>query len=123
MTEFREVKLTTERDTIINSSTTDSMTEFRGVKSTVDDLRVDLEVERQIDKDVSCSPVIEVGGERDASINRSASVSMTEFREVKSTADDLRVELEVKNHLDKYRVRCQYLQYRSRNVSRYSSMS
>ena len=52
-------------------------------------------------RDVSHSPVIEVGGERDTSINSSAAASMTEFREVKSTADDLRVELEVKNQLDK----------------------
>jgi hypothetical protein len=44
-----------------------------------------------------------VGGERDASINSSAAASMTEFREVKTTADDLRVELEVKNQLDKDR--------------------
>ena len=36
-------------------------------------------------------------------INNSTTVSMTEFREVKSTADDLRVELEVKNQLDKDR--------------------
>ena len=51
-------------------------------------------------KDVSQSPVIEVGGERDTSIISSAAASMTEFREVKSTADDLRVELEVKSQLD-----------------------
>ena len=42
-------------------------------------------------KDVSHSPVIEVGGERDTTINSSAEAPMTEFREVKSTADDLRV--------------------------------
>ena len=52
-------------------------------------------------KDVSQSPVIEVGGERDTSIISSAAASMTEFREVKSTADDLRVELEAKSQLDK----------------------
>jgi hypothetical protein len=52
-------------------------------------------------KDVSHSPVIEVRGERDTSINSSAAASMTEFREVKSAADDLRVEIEVKNQLDK----------------------
>jgi hypothetical protein len=52
-------------------------------------------------KDVSRSPVIEVGGERDTSINSSAAASMTEFREVKTTADDLRVELEVNRQLDK----------------------
>ncbi len=39
-------------------------------------------------KNVSHSPVIEVGGERNTSINSSAAASMTEFREVKSTADD-----------------------------------
>ena len=54
-------------------------------------------------KDVSRSPVIEVGEERDTSINSSAAASMTEFREVKSTADDLRVGLEVKTQLDKDR--------------------
>jgi hypothetical protein len=54
-------------------------------------------------KDVSRSPVIEVGGERDTSINSSAAASMTEFREGKSADDDLRVELEVKNQLDKDR--------------------
>ena len=37
------------------------------------------------------------GGERDTSTNSSVEVSMTEFREVKSTADDLRVGLEVKS--------------------------
>ena len=47
---------------------------------------------------MSHSPVIEVGGERDTSINSSAAASMTEFREVKSTAD--RVGLEVKSQLD-----------------------
>jgi hypothetical protein len=41
------------------------MTEFREVKSTADDLRVDLEVKSQLDKDVSHSPVIDVGGKRD----------------------------------------------------------
>jgi hypothetical protein len=60
-----------ERDTSINSSATASMTEFREVKSTVDDLRVELEVKSQFDNDVSQSPVIEVGGERDTSINSS----------------------------------------------------
>ena len=48
---------------------------------------------------MSRSPVIDVGGERDTSINSSAAASMTEFRGVKSTAD--RVELEVKSQLDK----------------------
>ena len=43
------------------------------------------------------------GGERDTSINSSAAASMTDFREVKSTADDLRVGLEVKTQLDKDR--------------------
>ena len=52
-------------------------------------------------KRVSHSPVIEVGGERGTSINNSAAASMIEFREVKSTTDDVRVELEVKNQLDK----------------------
>jgi hypothetical protein len=60
-----------------------------------------LEVKNQLDKDVSNSPVIEVGGERETSINSSAAASMTEFREVKSTAD--RVGLEVKSQLDKDR--------------------
>ncbi len=50
-------------------------------------------------KDVSQSPVIEVGGERDTSIISSAAASMTELREVKSTADR-GVELEVKSKLD-----------------------
>ena len=48
---------------------------------------------------VSHSPVTEVGGERDTSINSSAAVPMTEFREVKSTGD--RVELKVKDQFDK----------------------
>ncbi len=52
-------------------------------------------------KDVSHSPVIEVGGERDTSFNSSATASTTEFREVRLTSDDLRVELEVKSQLDK----------------------
>ena len=52
-------------------------------------------------RDVSHSPVIEVGGERDTSINSSAAVSMFEFREGKSADDDLRVELEVNSQLDK----------------------
>jgi hypothetical protein len=72
-----------ERDASIASSVAVSMTEFREVKLTVDGLRVELEVNRQIDKDVSCPPVIELGGERDASINSSAAASMTEFREGK----------------------------------------
>ena len=50
-----------KRDKCINSSTEDSMTEFREFKSTTDDLRVDLEVKDQFDKDVSHSPIIEVG--------------------------------------------------------------
>jgi hypothetical protein len=79
------------------------MTEFREVRTTADDLRVELEVKSQLDKDVSRSPVIEVGGERDTSINSSAAASVTEFREGKSADDDLRVELEVKNQLDKDR--------------------
>ena len=87
-----------ERDASIISSAAASMTEFREVKSTADDLRVELEVKSQLDNDVSQSPVIEVGGERDTSMNSSAAASMTEFREVKSTAD--RVELEVKSQLD-----------------------
>ena len=37
------------------------------------------------------------------SVTNSAVASMTKFREVESTADDLEVELEVKNQLDKYR--------------------
>ncbi len=90
-----------ERDTSIASSAAASMTEFREVKSTADDLRVELEVKSQLDKDVSRSPVIEVGRERDASINSSAASSMTEFREVKLTADGLVVVQEVKSQLDK----------------------
>ena len=93
-----------ERDTSTNSSAAVSMTELREViKSTPDDLRVELEVKNQLDKDVSRSPVIEVGRERDTSINSSAAASMTEFREVKSTDDDLRVGLEVKTRLEKDR--------------------
>ena len=90
-----------EGDTSIISSDAASMTEFREVKSTADDLRVELEGKSQLDNDVSQSPVIEVGGEGDTSINSSAAASMTEFREVKSTAD--RVGLEVKSQLDKDR--------------------
>jgi hypothetical protein len=90
-----------ERDTSITSSAAASMTEFREVKTTADDLRVELEVNRQLDKDVSHSPVIEVGEKRDTSITSSAAASMTEFREGKSGDDDLRVELEVKRQLDK----------------------
>ena len=63
---------------------------------TVDDLRVELEIKIQLDKDVPRSPVIEVGVARDTSTNSSAASSMTEFREVKSTADNLRVELRSK---------------------------
>jgi hypothetical protein len=66
-------------------------------------LIVEQEVKSQLDKDVSRSPVIELGGERDASIASSAASSMTEFREVKLTADGLIVELEVKSQLDKDR--------------------
>jgi hypothetical protein len=44
-----------------------------------------------------------MGGENKMSITYSAAASMTKFREVKSTADDLAVELEVKNQLDKDR--------------------
>ena len=57
---------------IINSSAAASITEFREVKSTADDLRVELDVKNQLDKDVSQSPVIEVGEERDTSITSSA---------------------------------------------------
>ena len=57
------------------------MTEFREVKLTADDLRVELEVNRQLDNYLSHSPVIEVGEERDTSITSSAAASMTEFRE------------------------------------------
>jgi hypothetical protein len=84
-------------------------------------------------KDVSRSPVIEVGRERDTNIASSAAASMTEFREVKSTADDLRdtsvnsstaasmtefrevkapdvkVGLEVKSQLDKDRTHTNWL--------------
>ncbi len=92
-----------ERDVSTASSAASSMTEFREVKLTADGLIVEQEVKSQLDKDVSCSPVIELGGEIDASIASSAASSMTEFREVKLTADGLRVELEVKNQLDKDR--------------------
>jgi hypothetical protein len=78
-----------ERDASIASSAASSMTEFREVKLTADGLRVEQEVKSQLDKDVSRSPVIEVGRERDASIASSAASSMTEFREVKLTADGL----------------------------------
>jgi hypothetical protein len=105
-----------ERDTSINSSAAASMTEFREVKTTTDDLRVELEVKIRLDKDVSRSPVIEVGGERDTSINRSASASMTEFREGKSADDDLSVELEVKSQLRWERSR--EPQHRLRSVQR-----
>ncbi len=45
-------------------------------------------------KDMSHSTrAIETGGEREMSINSPAAASTTEFREVLSTADDLRVEL------------------------------
>ena len=50
-----------ERDASISSSAAASMTEFREVKTTADDLRVELEVKSQLDKDVSQSPVIDVG--------------------------------------------------------------
>ncbi len=90
-----------ERDANINSSTTTSMTEFREVKSTTDDLRVEFEVQPHLDKDVSRSPVIELGRERDASITSSVATSMTEFIEVKLKTDGLIVEFEVKSQLDK----------------------
>jgi len=89
--------------TSITSSAAASMTEFRKVKLTADDLRVELEVKSQLDKNVSHSPVIETGGEKKMSINNSAASSMTKFREAKSAYDDLRVEFEVKNQLDKDR--------------------
>jgi hypothetical protein len=54
------------------------MTEFREVRLTTDDFRVELEVKSQLDKDVSHSPVIEVGGERDTNIVSSVAVSMTD---------------------------------------------
>ncbi len=76
-----------ERDAIIVSSVASSMTEFREVKTTADGLRVEQEVKSQLDQDVSRSPVIELGGERDAIIASSAASSMTEFREVKTTTD------------------------------------
>jgi hypothetical protein len=90
-----------ERDGSIARSGASSMTVFREVKTIVDDLIVELEVKSQIDKDVSRSPVIEVGRERDASITSSAATSMTVFREVKLTADGLTVEQEVKSQIDK----------------------
>ena len=46
---------------VINSAAAASMTAFVEVKSTADDLRVELEVKKQLDKDVSHSPVIQVG--------------------------------------------------------------
>ncbi len=79
------------------------MTEFREDKSADYDLRVELEVKSQLDKEVSHSRVIEVGGEKKMSNNNSAAVSMTKFRETKSTAEDLRVEVEVTSQLDKDR--------------------
>jgi hypothetical protein len=49
------------------------VSEFSQVKSIAKDLRVELEVKNQLDKDVSHStPVIEVGGQRNMSINNSA---------------------------------------------------
>jgi hypothetical protein len=54
-------------------------------------------------RDVSRSSFIEVGGERDTSINSSAAASMTEFREVRTTA-----ELEFKSQLDKDRTHTNY---------------
>jgi hypothetical protein len=42
-------------------------------------------------------PSLSWGVERDAIIASSAASSMTEFREVKTTADGLRVEVEVKS--------------------------
>jgi hypothetical protein len=81
----------------IVSSAASSMTEFREVKTTADGLIAEVEVKSQLDKDVSRSPIIELGGERDAIIVSSAAVSMTEFREVKTTGDGLRVEVEVKS--------------------------
>jgi hypothetical protein len=92
-----------ERDTIINRSAAVSMTEFREFRTTVDDLRVELKVKDQLDKDVSRSPFIEVGEEKKMSNNNSTSASMTRFRETKSTEEDLRVELEVKSQLDRDR--------------------
>ena len=57
-----------------------SVSVFSEVKSTAKDLRVELEVKKQLDKDAShSSPVIEVGGQRDMSINNSAEASMTKF--------------------------------------------
>ncbi len=64
-------------------------------------MKVELEVKSQLDKDVSRSPVVEVGGVRDTSIASSAAASMTEFREGKPADEDLRVELEVKASLTK----------------------
>ena len=81
------------------------MTEFREDKSADDDLRVELEVKSQLDKEVSHSRVIEVGGEKKMSNNNSVAASMTKFRETKSTTEDLRVELEVTSQLDKDRTR------------------
>ena len=46
-----------------------------------------------------------MGGEKKMSNNNSAAASMTKLRETKSTAEDLRVELEVKSQLDKDRTR------------------
>ncbi len=66
------------RDMSIARSAAVSMTEFRDVKLTSDGLRVELEVKSQLDKDVSHSPVIEVGGERDTNIVSSVAVSMTD---------------------------------------------
>jgi hypothetical protein len=79
------------------------MTEFREVRSTADNLRVELDVKASLTKMCLVHLSLRWGGERETSIASSAAASMTEFREVKSTADDLRVELEVKSQLDKDR--------------------
>ena len=68
-----------ERDTRINTSTTVSMTEFREVNFT-----------RHLG-----------GGREIRTLTDSAVGSMTEFREVKSATDDLTVDLEVKDQMDK----------------------
>jgi hypothetical protein len=98
-----DIEVGEERDTSITSSAAVPMTEFREDKSADDDSRVELEVKSQLDKEVSHSPVIELGGEKKMSNNSSAAASMTEFRETKSTAEDLTDELEVKRQLDKDR--------------------
>ena len=62
VTKFRELEM--DKNTIYKSAAL-SVSEFIEVKSTTENLRVELEVKTQLDKDVSHSTsAIEVGGER-----------------------------------------------------------